>query len=159
MSTTLQLFVAEFALALSAWTLIAWNWVFPWLKTKTKKEAIMILLAPQMMRFVGISLVIPGVVGSGIPKDLVAQIALLDAATSLFAILGILILRSGWKGAMAIAWLINIFGFADLLISVIQSSLADISPHLHAGWYVPTLAVPATLTSHILSFIILTKNK
>jgi len=155
MSTTLQLFITEFALALSSWSVIAWNWIFPWLKNKTKNEAIMILLAPQMMRFVGITLVIPGVIGPDIPKNLVAQIALLDAITSFVSMLGILVLKSGWKGALAFAWLINIFGFADLLLSVIQSSMADISSHLHAGWYVPTIAVPITFTSHILSFIIL----
>src|SRR5882724_11808184 len=101
MSTTLQLFITEFALALSSWSVIAWNWIFPWLKNKTKNEAIMILLAPQMMRFVGITLVIPGVIGPDIPRNLVAQIALLDAITSFVSMLGILVLKSGWKGALA----------------------------------------------------------
>ena len=158
--TTIQLFIAEFALALSAWVLIAWNWVFPWLKNKTKTEAVMILLIPQMMRFVGINFVVPGVVGTDMPKDLASQIALWDATTSFLAIIGILLLKSGWKGAITIVWLINIFGFIDLLNSIIQSSIADVSAKLHAAWYVPTIAVPITLTSHILSFIILTqKNK
>jgi hypothetical protein len=111
------------------------------------------------MRFVGITLVIPGVTDPGIPQQLVAQIALLDAVTAFLAIVGILVFKAGWKAAIAFAWFTNIFGFADLLLSVIQSSVADISPLLHAGWYVPTLAVPFTFTAHVLSFIMLTRKK
>ena len=85
MSPTLQLFITEFALGISAWTVIAVVWVYPWLKTKSKVDALAIMLAPQMMRSIGISLLIPGLVGPDMPKELAQQIAWGDATTSAFA--------------------------------------------------------------------------
>ena len=159
MSPTLQLFITEFALGISAWTVIAVVWVYPWLKTKSKVDALAIMLAPQMMRFIGISLLIPGLVGPDMPKELAQQIAWGDATTSALAMIGILFLRSGWKGAIGFAWFVNLLGFTDLLLSVGRGSAVDISTHLHGAWYVPTLAVPFTLTSHLVAFLILIKHK
>jgi len=158
MSATFSIFLIAFVIALSSWTALAYYWIYPWLRSKPKMDALTILVVPQMFRYIGLALLVPGLVGPLIAKSIATQIAGLDALTSILAVISFVVLSRRSKFALSLVWLMNLVGLGDLLTSVIRASIVDIPPQLYAGWYVVTLSMPALLVMHVLSFIILIKK-
>jgi len=158
MSPTFDIFVIAFVIALSSWAALAYYWIYPWLRSKPSMEALTILTAPQMLRYVGLALLVPGLVGPLIAKNVVTQIATLDTLTAVLAVISFVALNARSRFALLLAWLMNIVGFGDIITSVVRASIVDISPQLYAGWYVVAMSMPALLVMHVLSFITLTRR-
>lgn len=55
MTSSLPWFVLEIAPGMSAWMLIAWNWVFPWLTSRSKSVLILTRIAGRGMLLAGLS--------------------------------------------------------------------------------------------------------
>ncbi len=74
---------------------------------------------------------------------------------AILAILAMIALRSGAKGAIALVWVFNIVGTIDLMKAL---SNPDSVPLLGATWYIPTFWVPLLLVTHFMIFARLLKK-
>src|ERR1700704_414457 len=58
-----QLLALQFTLSLVAYAALGFWFITPWLATKPRATALSILLFPQTFRFIGVTVLIPSVVG------------------------------------------------------------------------------------------------
>ena len=156
--TTFQLLIGQMALGIMTWTLIAWGLIYPALRSKSREEALTFLVIPQMFRHIGLGFIVPALVGPGVPADLAWQIASHDTFTAFLAMaaFGSLCIRARW--AVPAVWAMNVFGAIDLICSVVQSSMVNISAKLLAGWYIPVVSVPIMFVDHVLIFATLARR-
>ncbi len=147
--SVLTVFGLQFFLSLVLCGLLAKWFLAPWLKEKTQSEALFWLTLPHATRHVGMVFLVPGVVSQSLPSSFAVAAGYGDLASGLLAMIVLIALRSRWAGTMALVWLFNIVGTADLLNALRQ---AQAVPHLGAAWYIPTFWVPVLLVTHIMIF-------
>ena len=132
--------------------------VWPWLRTMNRNDALLRLVAPHMfLRFIGLSFIVPGVVSARLPSAFSVPAAWGDFVAGVLAIIATIALskRAGW--AIAAVWLFNIEGAADLLFAFIQGARVQLEPgDLGAAFFIVTAIVPALLVTHALIFQLLT---
>jgi len=146
---TLAIFGLQLTLSLVVWSLLAKWLLTPWLENKSPQEALFWLTLPHAFRFMGMVFLVPGVVSQGLPSSFAIPAAYGDLVTGILALLVLIAIRTSWAGALALVWLFNIVGTADLLSAL---SRADAVPYLGAAWYIPTLFVPLLLVTHFMIF-------
>ena len=151
-----DIFGLQFVLSLLVFALLA-KWVLaPWLASQTHREALFWLTLPHAFRHMGMVFLVPGVVAQPLPDNFANPAAYGDLLTGVLALLTLVVLRIGWKGAIAAVWLFNVVGTVDLINALRQF---DIVPNLGAAWYIPTLFVPLLLVTHFMIFARLLKSK
>jgi hypothetical protein len=78
----------------------------------------------------------------------------------LLAIAAVVALSKRMLGAIALVWLFNVWGMADLLFAGVQGPRTHLDPGaLGAAFFIPTAIVPPLLVTHALVFRILTQPK
>ena len=148
------IFGLQFTLSLIVFGLLA-KWVLaPWLASQTQREAIFWLTLPHAFRYMGMVFLVPGVVAQPLPDYFAIPAAYGDLLTGVLALLTLVVLRIGWKGAMGAVWVFNVVGTVDLLNALRH---AEIVPNFGAAWYIPTLFVPLLLVTHFMIFARLLK--
>jgi hypothetical protein len=98
---------------------------------------------------VGLSFLVPGLVGEALPRSFAFAAGYGDFTSGLLALLALLALRGRWKLALPLVWLFTVFGTVDLL-NALRTAAAI--PHLHTTWYIPTFVVPLLLVTHVMIF-------
>ena len=98
---------------------------------------------------------VPGVVAQPLPEGFAVPAAYGDLVAGLLALLALILLRTGWAGALALVWLFNIVGTVDLLNALRH---VDAVPGFGATWYIPTMLVPLLLVTHFMIFVRLLKK-
>ena len=148
------IFLLQFILSLIVFGLVA-KWVLaPWLASQPQREALFWLTLPHAFRYMGMVFLVPGVVAQPLPDYFAIPAAYGDLLTSILAVLVLVLLRIGWKGAMGAVWLFNVVGTVDLLNALRH---VDVAPNFGASWYIPTFFVPLLLVSHFMIFARLLK--
>ncbi len=132
-------------------------YVWPRLRSMERERALAALIAPHMfLRFIGLSLLVPGVVSPSLPRAFALPAAYGDLVAGLLAIASTLALRRRMPGASALVWLFNVWGAADLLFAGLQGLRAGLDPGaLRAAFFIPTAIVFPMLTTHVLTFGVL----
>ena len=148
------IFGLQFVLSLLVFALLARWLLAPWLARQTRREALFWLTLPHAFRYIGMVFLVPGVVAQPLPSDFANPAAYGDLLTSILALLALVALRTGWKGALAVVWLFNVVGTVDLLNALRH---LDVAPNLGAAWYIPTFFVPLLLVTHVMIFVRLLK--
>jgi len=149
MMTPQAIFVLQLVLSLLVFGLLA-KWVLaPWLANQSQREALFWLTLPHAFRYMGMVFLVPGVVAQPLPEYFAIPAAYGDLLTSILAVLVLILLRSGFKGAMGAVWLFNVVGAVDLLNALRH---VDVVPNFGAVWYIPTLFVPLLLVTHFMIF-------
>jgi len=97
---------------------------------------------------------VPGVVAQPLPDYFAIPAAYGDLAASVLAILALVLLRIGRKGAMGVVWLFNVVGTVDLLNALRH---VEVVSDFGSVWYIPTFFVPLLLVSHVMIFARLLK--
>ncbi len=146
---TQAIFGRQFFLSLVVWGQIAKWLVTPWLETKSPHQALFWLTLPHAFRHLGMVFLVPGVVAQTLPGSFAAPAAYGDLVTGVLALLALIALRTGWRGALALVWVFNVVGTVDLLNALRQ---ANAVPDLGAAWYIPTFFVPLLLVTHFMIF-------
>jgi hypothetical protein len=138
-------------------TLFAW----PWLRVMNGEQALLWLVVPHMfLRFIGLSLLIPGVVSGSLPKAWAAPAAYGDFIAGILAIITATALVHMLVWALAAVWVFNIWGAADLLFALYKGQRVNLDPgSLGPGFYIVTAVVPPLLVSHALIFMLLLQNR
>jgi hypothetical protein len=136
-------------------------YVWPWLRSRGRYEALAPLLAPHMfLRFIGLSFLVPGVVSAALPAAFAVSAAYGDSVAGLLAIIAAIAVARQARWAGAAAWVFNVWGAADLLFAFYQGPHAQIHPEaLGAAFYIPTAIVPPLLVTHFLVFRILLRKR
>jgi hypothetical protein len=153
-----QLLIVQFLLSLIAYTLIGWWFVGPWLAKKPKDQALMILVLPHAFRHLGANLLAPGMAAPTLPVEFARATAAGDLLTVGLALLSLVALRVGWRGARAVVWVFNVVGTCDLLLNVARGAHLQVAGHLGAAWYTPAFAVPGMLVAHVMIFAFLLRK-
>jgi len=158
---TLAVFGASALTSLVGSVVIATLYVWPRLRIMSRDQALAVLVAPHLLlRFIGLSLLIPGVVGASLPAEFAVPAAYGDFVAGILAIIATLALvkRASW--AILAVWLFNMWGAADLLLALEQGLRLQIDPGaLGAAFYIPTAIVPPLLVTHFLIFRLLFRQK
>src|SRR5713101_1154816 len=126
---------------------IAQLYAWPRLRMMNRDQALLVLVAPHMfLRFIGLSVLVPGVVSPALPAAFAVPAAYGDFVAGLLAILGTVALLKRAPWAIAAVWLFNIWGAADLLFALYQGPRLGIGPGAFgAAFYLPTAIVPPLL--------------
>jgi hypothetical protein len=128
----------------------------PCLRSITTEQALIWLVAPHMVRFIGLSFLVPGVVSESLPKAWAIPAAYGDFIAAILAILATAGLARGASWATATVWIFNVWGLADLLLAFYRGARVNLEPGaLGAGFYIVTAVVPALVVSHALIFELL----
>jgi hypothetical protein len=151
------LFGVSVAFGFIAWTIVAVQYMWPYLRDGTRPEALRPLLVLHGFRFVGLSFLIPGVVAPDLSPAFAMPAAVGDIVAAILALLALWALPSGL--GILLAWIFNIWGTADLLFAFYQGNqVGFLAGQLGAAYYIPTVLVPLLLVTHVLMFRILLRR-
>jgi len=140
--------------------LLAWWCVWPRLKSADRTTAFTALTFIHALRPIGATVLVASVAGTALPRDFAEAVAYGDLATSVLAVVTLIALRGRLGFAIALVWLTNIVGFADLVNALIGGIRYDIA-RLGMGsfWYVVTILVPILWIAHVLAFALLFRRR
>ncbi len=140
--------------------LLALWFVWPWLKSVDRSTAYTALTFVHALRPIGATVLVASVAGTALPRDFAEAVAYGDLATSVLAIVTLVALRARLGLAIALVWLTNIVGLADLVNALIGGVRYDIA-RLGMGsfWYVVTILVPILWIAHVLAFALLLRRR
>lgn len=136
-------------------------YLWPRLRIMDREEALVPLVAPHMfLRFIGLSFLVPGVVSPSLPAAFAVPAAYGDFVAGILAIIATVALSRRASWAIALVWLFNMWGAADLLFAVYQGLRVQMDPGaLGAAFFIPTAIVPPLLITHGLIFWLLVRPK
>jgi hypothetical protein len=149
-----QLLTSVFVLSLVA----AW-YVWPYLTKLSRNSALIPLLFAHVPRYVGMTLLVPGMIDPKLPREFLSSAAYGDLLEAALALASIFALRRNWRFAVALVWVTNTWGFVDLLNGV-RGVLQLNVPSFDLGtmWYIYTFYAPLVLVSHLMIFLVLIKS-
>src|SRR4030095_7089228 len=107
------LFGINVAFGFLVWGFVAWQYIWPALRQRTRAEALRPLLLLHAFRFVGLAFLIPGVVSPNLAAAFARPAAYGDLLTATLALLSLATLGVG--GGIVLVWAFNIIGTSDLL--------------------------------------------
>ncbi len=147
-------FFTSIALSFIAWGIVTARYIWPELRLRQRAEALQPLLILHSFRFIGLAFLVPGVVSPDLPPAFAQSAAYGDVIAAILALLSLISLPSA--AGIAITWIFNIWGAADLLNAFYQANHAGlIAGQLGAAYFIPTFIVPILLITHGLAFRIL----
>jgi hypothetical protein len=134
------------------WSLAATWWALDPLRRLPREQALLPLILPHGLRYIGLAFLVPGVTATPLPSVFAGPAAYGDLAAAGLAVLAALALRGGWPGALALVWVFNLFGAADLIYALARG-MQNLEPHMPgATYFIPALLVPPLLVGHGLVF-------
>lgn len=138
---------------------IAQLYAWPRLRMMNRDQALLVLVAPHMfLRFIGLSVLVPGVVSPSLPAAFAVPAAYGDFVAGILAVAATVALSRRTSWARALVWLFNIWGAADLLLAIVQGLRVQLDPGaLGAAFFIPTAVVPPLLVTHALIFRLLVR--
>ncbi len=151
----LQLLTSAFVFGIVA----AW-YVWPALAKLSRNSALTPLLFAHVPRYVGMTLLVTGMVDPNLPIEFRSSAAYGDLIEAALAFASIFALRSNWRVAIPLVWVTNTWGFLDLLNGV-RGVLQLNVPSFNLGtiWYIYTFYAPLVIVSHLMIFWILIKSR
>jgi hypothetical protein len=154
------LFGISAAFGLTAWGAVAWHYMWPALRDRPSSENLKAILLLHGFRFLGLTFIVPGVVSPELPAAFARPVAYGDFIAAILALFAFAAL--GTRAGIAMTWLFNVFGTADLLFAFFQESrisLPDTPGLLGADYFILAAYVPLLLITHALAFRILLRTK
>jgi hypothetical protein len=134
---------------------MAW-YVWPYLRTLARNSALIALLFVHVPRYVGMTLLVPGMIDPKLPGAFLFSAAYGDLLMAALALVSIFALRNNWRFAIPLVWIANTWGFVDLLNGVrgvLQLNVPSFD--LSTIWYIYTFYAPLVIVSHVMIFWIL----
>lgn len=151
-------FFSSIAFSLITWSIVAARYIWPRLRHRDRAEALRPLLILHSFRFMGLAFLVPGVVSPELPSSFARAAAYGDFIAAILALLALISLPSA--AGVAIAWIFNLWGAADLFNAFYQANHAGLmAGQLGATYIIPTLIVPLLLITHALAFRILLQHQ
>lgn len=157
---SVAIFWMQIIVSVSIFGLIAVWYVRPYLITIGRTSALIPLLFVQAFRYVGMTLLVPGMIDPTLTREFLSSAAYGDLLEAVLALASIFALRSNLKFAIPLVWVANTWGFVDLL-NAIRSVLEVNLPsyNLSTIWYIYVFFGPLVIVSHLMIFWILIKPR
>lgn len=135
--------------------IVAW-YIWPRLTNLPRNSALIPLLFVHVFRYLGMTLLVPGMVDARIPGEVLFNTAYGDLIAAALALAAIIALRGNWRFGVIMAWVFNIWGFVDL-IGALRTVLQVNLPTFNLGpiWFIYTFYAPLVIVSHVLIFWVL----
>jgi len=135
--------------------------VWPRLQNADRNRALTWLVAPHMfLRFVGLSVLVPGVVSPLLPAGFAVPVAYGDLLAGVLAIVAVIGLEVQSSWALGSVWLFNIWGTADFLLAFYEGPHVGLQPGmLGAAFFIVTALVPPLLVTHAVIFRLLARRE
>lgn len=151
-------FFVSIAFSTIAWGIVTARYILPALRMRPRAEALEPLLILHSFRFIGLVVLVPGVVSPDLPPAFARSAAYGDMVAAILALLSLLLLPSA--AGVATAWIFNIWGLGDLVNSFYQGPHTGLlAGQLGAAYFIPTVLVPLLLITHGVTFRILLKHQ
>src|SRR5438067_890732 len=139
---------------------IAVLYVWPLLTNRSRNAALIPLLFVHAFRYLGMTLLVSNMVDPTLPKEFLAKAAYGDLIAAGLAVASVYALRSNWRFALTMVWVMNTWGFLDLLVGLrglVESKIPTFN--LEVFWYIYIFYAPLVLISHVMIFWVLFKYK
>ena len=151
-------FFVSIAFSFIAWGIVTARYIWPELRLRPRAEALRPLLILHSFRFIGLAVLVPGVVSPDLPPAFAHSAGYGDLIAAILALLSLLLLPSA--AGVAVAWLFSLWGSADLLNAFYQANhVGLLAGQLGAAFFLPTVIVPLLLITHGLAFRILLQHQ
>ena len=138
---------------------VVW-YVWPYLTKFPRNSALIPLLFVQVPRYLGMTLLVAGMVDPNLSREFRSNAAYGDLSAAALAFASIFALRGNWRIAIPLVWVANTWGFLDLLNGVRGVLQLNVSSYnLATFWYVYTFYAPLVLVSDLMTFWILIRTK
>jgi hypothetical protein len=148
------LFAISIVFSFVAWSIVTVQFIWPWLRAQPRIQALRPLLILHSFRFIGLAFLVPGVVSPDLPAAFAQPAAYGDLIAAVLALTALAALKS--RAGLALVWVFNIWGTADLLYAFYQGNQSGFLPgQLGATFFIPTFIVPLLLVTHGVVFRIL----
>jgi hypothetical protein len=140
-------------------SVVAW-YVWPSLTKLPRNSALIPLIFVHVFRYVGMTLLVAGMIDPRLPRAFVFNAAYGDLIAAALALASIFALRSNWRVAVPLVWVFNTWGFVDLL-NGLRGLLQLNVPSFNLGtvWYIYTFYAPVVIASHLMIFWILVRSR
>jgi hypothetical protein len=152
-----SVFALQFVWFVIAWAVVAAFFVAPWVSRLHPDDALSVWLIPQLFRVLGVGLLVSNLAPE-MPQSFAVPTALGDSLTAVLALTSVVALRRRWPGGRLLAWACSIVGVVDLAIALPHAARIEAARFLAAQWYVPALAVPLMIVSHLMTLRALLRN-
>ena len=152
-----NIFRIDMALGYLTWALCIATYIWPRLRAMDRVEAHRAIATLNSFRFFGLVFLLPGFVGTNLPRAFGVPTAYGDLATAVLAILALLTVRVRFL-FWPLVWAFNLFGLADLVmatVNAVRTDLPSVAGQLGAGYAIPILYVPALFLTHLLALRLL----
>jgi hypothetical protein len=157
---SVSIFWMQLGASVLALTVIAVWYGWPALTKLSYKSALTILLFMHVPRYVGMTLLVPGMVDPKLPTEFLSGAAYGDLLEAGLALACIFSLRTKSRLAVPLVWVANTWGFVDLVNGVRGLLHINLpSFHINTFWFIYTFYAPVVLVSHLLIFLVLVKVK
>jgi hypothetical protein len=141
-------------------SIVAVWYVWPSLTKLSRNTALIPLLFVHVFRYVGMALLVPGMIDPKLPEEFLLSAAYGDLLEAGLAFVAIFALRSNWRVAVPLVWVANSWGFLDLLNGLRGVLRVNVPTFdLSTFWYIYTFYAPFVIVSHVLIFLILFRYK
>lgn len=145
--------------AFTTFSLIATIYLWPALKPKAASEALVPLLLPHGLRYLGLSFLIPGVTTEALDPRFTLPATAGDVAAAALALIAVGLLLSRSRLALPAVWIFNIWGSLDFANALTRGLLFVGPPQMGATFFIPFLIAPALMVCHGLIFAVLLWGK
>src|SRR5689334_21288266 len=151
-------FFVSIAFSFIAWGIVAARYIWPELRSRERADALRLVLVLHSFRFIGLAVLVPGVVSPDLPAAFANPTAYGDMVAAILALLALFLLPGAL--GVAVTWLFNLAGSFDLLNAFYQANHAGLlAGQLGTAFFLPTLIVPLLLITHGLAFRILLQHQ
>lgn len=147
--TASQILNLQSTFSLVAFALIARWHIAPGLSKTSIEDYLLPLTWVHVFRYAPLTLLVPGQVSPEVPANVANIIAYGDLGSALLALVMVIFLKYRLAGALAVAWLFNIVGIADIVVATgasIGAKMADIP--IGFNWYIVNFYVPVLIVTH-----------
>lgn len=154
------LFGIQFTLSLVISGLVAKWYIAPALNKRPMQAALVPLFLVHTLRYLPSSGFAPGQVDPNIPMNALAGIAYGDLVSALLALIAVVFLHSGWRGAIIVAWVVNVITSLDWLnAGYLAASSRMVTYGMGGNWYIINYYVPVIGVIHVMIFARLFKGR
>ena len=150
----------QFTFSLVLVGLVAKWYVWPALNALPAPAALAPLFLVHGLRYLPSSAFAPGQVAPTVPMDAMKAIAYGDLASAVLAIVAALFLYYRWRGAIGVAWIVNIVTSLDwVYASYVAASNELVTYPMGGNWYIINYYVPFIGVVHVMIFARLLRER
>lgn len=141
---------SQSVLSFVAFALIAKWYAVPMLSKLTLEERLIPLTWLHVFRYIALVGFLPGQVSADVPAGPLSVVVYGDTLSALLALVTVVMLKYRAPGAIVAAWIFNIIGLADWVLSQVQGMSAGLFQYsLGASALVFIFYVPLLVVTHV----------